>query len=159
MFPLSSHLLPHHHPSPHSCHPPRLLFSSPHASTIKPFSSFIRHSETRSPYLPPTQHNTEQLFILSLTLSLFLLLVASASQYVQQYLHRGQILRTKNDYRSGQDRLELWLESAEVTLNTTNVCTVEAVKEYAEELKVKLSWRDGVEGGGGAGGMVGGKGR
>ncbi|KAK8753227.1 hypothetical protein OTU49_003314, partial [Cherax quadricarinatus] len=56
-------------------------------------------------------------------------------QYVQQYLHRGQIIRTKNDYQSGQDRLELWLENSQVILSSTNVCTVEAVKNYGDQLK------------------------
>lgn len=60
----------------------------------------------------------------------------SSLQYVQQYLHRGQVIKTKNDYRSGQDRLELWLENAELILTATNDCTVEAIKEYGEKLKV-----------------------
>ncbi|XP_050704559.1 muscle-specific protein 300 kDa-like isoform X2 [Eriocheir sinensis] len=56
-------------------------------------------------------------------------------QYVQQYLHQGQIIRTKNDYCSGQDRLEQWIQNAETLLSTTNVCTVEAIREYGEKLK------------------------
>ncbi|KAK3865215.1 hypothetical protein Pcinc_029165 [Petrolisthes cinctipes] len=60
---------------------------------------------------------------------------ATTWEYVQQYLHRGQVIKTKNDYRSGQDRLELWLENAELILTATNDCTVEAIKEYGEKLK------------------------
>lgn len=61
-----------------------------------------------------------------------------ALQYVQQYLHRGQVIKTKNDYRSGQDRLELWLENAELILTATNDCSVEAIKEYGEKLNVSI---------------------
>lgn len=108
------------------------------------FFPAIRHKGIRSTYSTNRAYSPLNNCLSADSPSLSLLfLAASDPQYVQQYLHRGQILRTKNDYRSGQDRLELWLESAEVTLNTTNVCTVEAVKEYAEELKVKC-WGWGI---------------
>ena len=57
-------------------------------------------------------------------------------QYVEQYLHRGQIIRTQNDYKAGQKRLESWLEDSESMLNTTLTCTINTIKEYGYSLKV-----------------------
>ncbi|KAB7507501.1 hypothetical protein Anas_01388, partial [Armadillidium nasatum] len=59
-------------------------------------------------------------------------------QYVEQYLHRGQIIRTQNDYKEGQQRLEKWIAKAQEILHVTCICTVNSIKSYAEQLK-KLS--------------------
>ena len=46
-------------------------------------------------------------------------------------------MRTRNDHKASQQRLEQWLHSANNILSTTNPCTVEALKEYSEQLKVQ----------------------
>ncbi|KAF2356291.1 Calponin domain [Trinorchestia longiramus] len=56
--------------------------------------------------------------------------------HVQQYLHRGQVQRTRNDHTAGQQRLELWLHNANLLLSSTNPCTVDALRAYSEQLKV-----------------------
>ena len=54
-----------------------------------------------------------------------------------QYLHRGQVLKTREDHMAGQKRLELWLLNANSTLTATNPCTVESLNLYIDQLKVR----------------------
>lgn len=57
-------------------------------------------------------------------------------QHVKQYMHAGDILRNRKEYRSGVDRLQNWLRNAETVLNSSQLSSTEKIKAYGQQLQV-----------------------
>lgn len=53
---------------------------------------------------------------------------------VKQYMHAGDILRNRKDYKAGIDSLSSWLRNAEAILNSQPLASTEKIKEYGDEL-------------------------
>jgi nesprin-1 len=57
-------------------------------------------------------------------------------QHVKQYMHAGDILRHRKDYRAGVERLQHWLRNAESILSSSQLSSTEKIKVYGEQLQV-----------------------
>lgn len=53
---------------------------------------------------------------------------------VKQYMHAGDILRNRKDYKSGIDSLSQWLRNAESILNSPPLASTEKIKQYGDQL-------------------------
>lgn len=56
----------------------------------------------------------------------------------KQYMHAGDILRNRQEYRSGAEKIAKWLQNADSILSQSPMGTTEQIKAYGEELQ-KLS--------------------
>lgn len=54
---------------------------------------------------------------------------------VQQYMHAGDILRNRKDYRFGVERLSAWLRNAENVLESHQLSTTEKIKAYGAQIQ------------------------
>ncbi|KAJ8895762.1 hypothetical protein PR048_001100 [Dryococelus australis] len=55
---------------------------------------------------------------------------------VKQYMHAGDILRHRKDYRTGIEKLQAWLRNAEAVLSSSQLSSTEKIKAYGEQLQV-----------------------
>ena len=53
---------------------------------------------------------------------------------VKQYLHAGEILRHRREYRKGVETLDNWIAGASALLTTVHIGNLDAMREYGEEL-------------------------
>lgn len=69
------------------------------------------------------------------------------SLYAQtkQYVHSSDILRSRQEYRTGSERLASWLQNAEAVLAKQPPCTVESIRNYGGELQKLASEIDEIE--------------
>ncbi|XP_071454862.1 muscle-specific protein 300 kDa-like [Hetaerina americana] len=56
-------------------------------------------------------------------------------QHVKQYMHAGDILRNRKDYRAGLDKLQNWLRNAEAMLSSSQLSSTESIKAYGDHLQ------------------------
>ncbi|XP_012271233.1 nesprin-1 isoform X8 [Orussus abietinus] len=63
----------------------------------------------------------------------------------KQYMHAGDLLRNRKDYRAGVETLQTWLRNAETTLSTTKLTSTERIKAYGEQLKTLHNEVEGIE--------------
>lgn len=56
-------------------------------------------------------------------------------QEAKQYMHAGDLIRTRKDYKAGVETLQNWLRDAEVALSTTGLSSTERIKAYGEKLQ------------------------
>lgn len=63
----------------------------------------------------------------------------------KQYMHSSDILRNRQEYRQGSDRLAAWLAKAEATLAQQIPCTTDAIKAYGNELQLLAQQMDDIE--------------
>lgn len=56
-------------------------------------------------------------------------------QEAKQYMHAGDLIRTRKDYKTGIETLQNWLRDAEVALSTTGLSSTERIKAYGEKLQ------------------------
>lgn len=56
----------------------------------------------------------------------------------KQYMHAGDILRNRQDYRSGAEKIAKWIKNAEDVLSRQPIGSSEQIKSYGDELQ-KLS--------------------
>lgn len=54
----------------------------------------------------------------------------------KQYMHAGDLLRNRKDYRAGVENLQTWLRNAESALSTAQLTSTEKIKAYGENLQV-----------------------
>ena len=54
----------------------------------------------------------------------------------KQYMHAGDLLRNRKDYRAGVESLQTWLRNAEGALSTSQLTSTEKIKAYGERLQV-----------------------
>ncbi|XP_068085330.1 muscle-specific protein 300 kDa [Anabrus simplex] len=66
-------------------------------------------------------------------------------QHVKQYMHAGDILRNRKDYRAGVERLQQWLRNAESVLSSTQLSNTERIKAYGQQLQQLQSEVEGIE--------------
>lgn len=59
-------------------------------------------------------------------------------QHVKQYMHAGDILRNRKDYRAGVEKLQAWLRTAEATLASSQLGSTDTIKAYGEQLQVRM---------------------
>lgn len=57
-------------------------------------------------------------------------------QHVKQYMHAGDLLRHRKDYRAGVERMQHWLRNAESVLSSSQLSSTESIKVYGEQLQV-----------------------
>lgn len=60
-------------------------------------------------------------------------------QRVKQYMHAGDILRNRKDYRAGVERLQTWLRNVETFLTSSQLTSTEKIKAYGQQLQVDLN--------------------
>lgn len=60
-------------------------------------------------------------------------------QRVKQYMHAGDILRNRKDYRAGVERLQTWLRNVETFLTSSQLTSTEKIKAYGQQLQVGLN--------------------
>lgn len=53
----------------------------------------------------------------------------------KQYMHAGDLVRNRKDYRHGVETLQTWLRNAEATLTTSQLTSTEKIKAYGEKLE------------------------
>ncbi|XP_008555407.1 muscle-specific protein 300 kDa isoform X6 [Microplitis demolitor] len=63
----------------------------------------------------------------------------------KQYMHAGDLLRNRKDYRTGVDTLQKWLRNAESVLSTSQLTSTEKIKAYGEQLQVLNSEFESIE--------------
>lgn len=56
-------------------------------------------------------------------------------QEAKQYMHAGDLIRTRKDYKAGVETLQSWLRGAEAALATTGLSSTERIKAYGEKLQ------------------------
>ncbi|XP_014483634.1 PREDICTED: nesprin-1 isoform X6 [Dinoponera quadriceps] len=56
-------------------------------------------------------------------------------QEAKQYMHAGDLIRTRKDYKAGVETLQNWLRNAEAALATTGLSSTERIKAYGEKLQ------------------------
>lgn len=68
-------------------------------------------------------------------------------QHVQQYMHAGDLLRLRREYRSGMDTLQRWLRAAETVLANLHleIGSADRVKAYGQGLQQLQSEVEGME--------------
>ena len=55
-------------------------------------------------------------------------------QYVEKYMHTGDLNRTKRDYQEGLDKLDAWLRKAEDLLGTPQKVETESIRKMLDSL-------------------------
>ncbi|CAG2063292.1 unnamed protein product, partial [Timema podura] len=65
--------------------------------------------------------------------------------HVKQYMHAGDILRHRKDYRAGIEKLQGWLRNAEAVLSSTQLSSTEKIKAYGEQLQTLQKEVEGIE--------------
>ncbi|XP_046474495.1 muscle-specific protein 300 kDa isoform X6 [Neodiprion pinetum] len=63
----------------------------------------------------------------------------------KQYMHAGDLLRNRKDYRAGVETLQKWLRNAESVLSTTQLTSTERIKAYGEQLQLLHNEVEGIE--------------
>ncbi|XP_012253400.2 muscle-specific protein 300 kDa isoform X14 [Athalia rosae] len=63
----------------------------------------------------------------------------------KQYMHAGDLLRNRKDYRAGVEALQKWLRNAESVLSTTQLTSTERIKAYGEQLQLLHNEVEGIE--------------
>lgn len=63
----------------------------------------------------------------------------------KQYVHSSDILRNRQEYRQGTDKLNAWLNKAETLLNKPIVCTTESIASHSANLQSLATELDDVE--------------
>lgn len=63
----------------------------------------------------------------------------------KQYMHAGDILRNRQEYRVGAEKLANWLRNAENTLNKQPMGATDQIKAYGEELQKLASEVDEID--------------
>lgn len=63
----------------------------------------------------------------------------------KQYLHSGDILRNRQEYQQGTEKLASWLQNAEALLSKPIVCTMDAITSHSNALQALASEVDDVE--------------
>ncbi|KAF4531687.1 hypothetical protein B566_EDAN017473 [Ephemera danica] len=58
--------------------------------------------------------------------------------HVKQYMHAGDILRNRKDYRAGVEQLQNWLRNAETTLASSQISSTQTIKAYGENISRKF---------------------
>ncbi|KAK2588097.1 hypothetical protein KPH14_004158 [Odynerus spinipes] len=66
-------------------------------------------------------------------------------QEAKQYMHAGDLLRNRKDYRIGVETLQNWLRNAESALATTQLTSTERIKAYGEKLQTLHNEVEGIE--------------
>nr|XP_050869210.1 muscle-specific protein 300 kDa [Vespula vulgaris] len=66
-------------------------------------------------------------------------------QEAKQYMHAGDLLRNRKDYRIGVETLQNWLRNAESALSTTQLTSTERIKAYGEKLQTLHNEVEGIE--------------
>nr|XP_033322974.1 nesprin-1 [Megalopta genalis] len=69
----------------------------------------------------------------------------SMFQEAKQYMHAGDLIRNRKDYRAGMETLQSWLRNAETALAATDLTTTEKIKAYGEKLQAFHNEVEGVE--------------
>lgn len=65
--------------------------------------------------------------------------------HTKQYVHSSDILRNRQEYRTGSEKLAAWLKKAETTLAKQPPCTIDSIKSYGNELQTIASEIDEIE--------------
>ncbi|XP_071567068.1 muscle-specific protein 300 kDa isoform X8 [Temnothorax nylanderi] len=63
----------------------------------------------------------------------------------KQYMHAGDLIRTRKDYKTGIETLQNWLRDAEIALLTTGLSSTERIKAYGEKLQTLHNEVEGIE--------------
>ncbi|XP_020291842.1 nesprin-1 isoform X3 [Pseudomyrmex gracilis] len=66
-------------------------------------------------------------------------------QEAKQYMHAGDLIRTRKDYKAGVETLQNWLRNAESALSTTGLSSTERIKAYGEKLQILHNEVEGIE--------------
>lgn len=66
-------------------------------------------------------------------------------QEAKQYMHAGDLIRNRKDYRAGVEALQKWLRNVESALASTDLTTTEKIKAYGEKLQVFHTEVEGIE--------------
>ncbi|XP_076667923.1 muscle-specific protein 300 kDa isoform X16 [Andrena cerasifolii] len=69
----------------------------------------------------------------------------SLFQEAKQYMHAGDLIRNRKDYRQGVEALQSWLRNVESALAATDLTTTEKIKAYGEKLQVFHNEVEGIE--------------
>ncbi|XP_063222936.1 muscle-specific protein 300 kDa isoform X4 [Bacillus rossius redtenbacheri] len=64
---------------------------------------------------------------------------------IKQYMHAGDVLRHRKDYRAGTEKLQAWLRSAEAVLSSSQLSSTEKIKAYGEQLQKLQNEVEGIE--------------
>lgn len=64
---------------------------------------------------------------------------------VKHYMHAGDILRSRRDFRQGLETLSKWLRNAESVLSTRSLSSTEQIKAYGEQLQKLQNEVEGIE--------------
>ncbi|CAK9831288.1 Muscle-specific protein 300 kDa, partial [Anthophora retusa] len=66
-------------------------------------------------------------------------------QEAKQYMHAGDVIRNRKDYRAGVETLQNWLRNVESALSATDLTTTEKIKAYGEKLQIFHNEVEGIE--------------
>ncbi|XP_029680499.1 nesprin-1 isoform X2 [Formica exsecta] len=66
-------------------------------------------------------------------------------QEAKQYMHAGDLIRTRKDYKMGVETLQNWLRDAEAALLITGLNSTERIKAYGEKLQTLHNEVEGIE--------------
>lgn len=66
-------------------------------------------------------------------------------QEAKQYMHAGDLIRTRKDYKAGVETLQNWLRDAEAALSITGLNSTERIKAYGEKLQTLHNEVEGIE--------------
>lgn len=66
-------------------------------------------------------------------------------QEAKQYMHIGDVIRNRKDYRAGVETLQTWLRNVEAALSPTDLTTTEKIKAYGQKLQVFHNEVEGIE--------------
>lgn len=55
--------------------------------------------------------------------------------HTKQYMHAGDLLRNRQEYRAGAEKVAAWLRNADAVLSVTPVGSVEQIRGYGEQLQ------------------------
>ncbi|XP_054006700.1 muscle-specific protein 300 kDa isoform X2 [Hylaeus anthracinus] len=69
----------------------------------------------------------------------------SLFQEAKQYMHAGDLIRNRKDYRAGVETLQNWLRNVESALAATDLTTTEKIKAYGEKLEIFHNEVEGIE--------------
>lgn len=69
----------------------------------------------------------------------------SLFQEAKQYMHAGDVIRNRKDYRQGVETLQKWLRNVELALSATDLTSTEKIKAYGEKLQVFHNEVEGIE--------------
>lgn len=65
--------------------------------------------------------------------------------HTKQYMYAGDILRNRQEYRHGSDKLTQWLNNADAVLAKQPACTSDDIRHYGQELQQLASEIDDIE--------------